>query len=264
MAFTCGQYETTEVWRWAVDQVNDPVNCEPEERQVDVYQVCETKKNSLSAPNVCLLHQAAMKASGYSADSSLNRGELIPVGTLRHPGMLRAFQLVYPTLCVGSAACDYLWLWDVRTRELVQTIDIAENHDHMFRMNYVDVNETHAFVATDFVSVYSRATGQCVFQLSSMPELVSLFRLRWQKSSLPAGLFVDENLQAFFQIELPPYRGLGTDTSSYDEPSRSVAAVHISPNGQDFVATGYDGHIFHVRNFDNSAKDGHDHHGKFN
>ncbi|KAF8608304.1 hypothetical protein BDV93DRAFT_519345 [Ceratobasidium sp. AG-I] len=236
VVFTCDQYETMEVWRWAVDQVDDPVHCEPETGQMAVYE-------------------AAMKANGYSAGSSPNRGELIPVGMLYHPRFFRALRLVYPTLCVGSAGCDYLWLWDIRTLELVQTIELAEKHDHMFRMNYVDVNETHAFVATDLVSVYSRATGQCVFRLSSIPELVSLFRLRWQTPSLPPGVFLDEDSQAFVQMQLPPYRGLGTDTSNYDEPGGSVAAVHVSPSGQDFVAIGYDGHLFHVRNFDTSARD---------
>lgn len=174
---------------------------------------------------------------------------------LRHPGFFRALRLVYPTLCVGSAGCDYLWLWDIRTRELVQTIELAETHGHMFSMHYVDVNETHAFVATDFVSVYSRATGQCVFQLSTIPELVSLFRLRWQSPSLPADMLLHEKTQPFVDMQLPPYRGLGSDTSNHDEPGGSVVAVHVSPSGQDFVAIGYGGHLFHVRNFATPARD---------
>lgn len=227
---------------------------------MDMYQVCST-----SCPAYLLLmyigsYQTAMKASGYLISSSPNRGELIPVGMLRHPGKYRALRLAYPTLCVGSLDCQHLWLWDVRTRDLVQTIDLVETRRSS--MNYVDVNQTHAFVATDFVSVYSRATGRCVFQLSSMPQLASLFRLRWQAPSIAGGLFVDEDSEPFVWMDLPPYRLLGTSTFHDDQPEGSVVAVHVSPSGQDFVAAGYNGHLFHVRNFDTSTRAAHNHDGK--
>lgn len=36
----CHDYKSLEVWRWAVDQRDDPVECDPKPQQIHMYQVC--------------------------------------------------------------------------------------------------------------------------------------------------------------------------------------------------------------------------------
>ncbi|CAE6444050.1 unnamed protein product [Rhizoctonia solani] len=136
--------DSFEVWRWAEDQATSQTLRQPTREQSQKYE-------------------HAVLSAGI--DESPFRGELLPMSLLRQPGELRAYQLVYPTLCVGSHAGDQLWLWDVRTGRLFQTIHIEPSPYQQFSMRYVDINESHVFVATHTVSVYSRTTSECVFHL---------------------------------------------------------------------------------------------------
>lgn len=49
VVFTCRDFRSLEVWRWAIDQRKDPVECEPEPQQVEMYQVCVTDNFIYSA-----------------------------------------------------------------------------------------------------------------------------------------------------------------------------------------------------------------------
>ncbi|KAG8748991.1 hypothetical protein FRC12_013677 [Ceratobasidium sp. 428] len=219
VAFTCEASTELEVWRWAQDQAIDPAPAQPEPRQT-------------------VMHQDAMRARDLHIGSA-HRGELVPMGILHQPADLRATRLVYPTLCVGARAGDQLWLWDIRTRRLTQTITFEPSPFDAFGMLYVDVNETHAFVATHTVSVYSRASGQCVFQFrdSQLERLThcSSYPTLQQRSS---SLF----LEYAFENYREPYRS----NNIFTVPSDIAMAVHVSPTGDDFVAITFRGFIFHI------------------
>lgn len=179
-------------------------------------------------------HQDAMKSTGYRMDSNLSRGQLVPMGTLQHPAPLRALRLAYPTLCVGSNDGDLLWLWDIRTREIIQTIDLGRHTIH-----YLDVNETHAFVGTDSISIYSRLSGNCVFKLrtSTLEPIISHVLRPTTRIFLPNSTF--EN------YVLKPCR----DPSPIYSRSNSlqfVTVVQVSPSGDNFVALTTNGILVHV------------------
>ncbi|KAG8748440.1 hypothetical protein FRC12_013843 [Ceratobasidium sp. 428] len=222
LVFTCSDTTVLEVWRWAEDQRMHPVNCSPVLQQIHMYQ-------------------AAVTSREYPTASSPIRGELVPVGILRQPGSLQALRLAYPSLCVGSQDGTHLWLWNIRTRELTQTIDMPTSNSLMFGMRYVDVNETHVFVATDVVSVYSRGTSQCVFRLT--PEQLNRFC-----SSVHGPTQIDSS-GSFHQFALHPYSSILTEVHRVP-PDDRVTAVHVSPTGQDFVAITFCGYVLHVTSFD--------------
>ncbi|KAF8756416.1 hypothetical protein RHS01_04363 [Rhizoctonia solani] len=195
VVFTCGPEapDSLEVWRWAEDQDACPLNSTPTAQQQQLYR-------------------DALSRLGHDSD---RRGVLVPMGILKHSDETRASRLVYPTVCVGNRSGDCLSLWDVRTRKLTQTIDIEPSIYPRYRMSYVDVNETHVFVATHTVSVYSRATGQLVGPV-------------------------------FTTRDLPGYTDSGRPMISGHRPWDVIVAVHVSPDGNDFVAITSRGHIFHI------------------
>ena len=160
------------------------------------------------------------------------------MGVLRQPALLRASRLNYPTLCVGSRSGDCLWLWDIRTREIVQTIVLLPCPYDMFGMLYVDVNETHAFVATHTVSVYNRASGKCVFQ----------FQGSWLEVITSCAVPPTQSFQShtvFEDYEFPSYRNPDPINYGYS-PLDIVMAVHVSPSGNDFVAITFRGYLLRI------------------
>ncbi|KAG9090631.1 hypothetical protein FS749_000409 [Ceratobasidium sp. UAMH 11750] len=231
LVFTCADSSALEVWRWAEDQHKDPVDCSPDIGQVYSYQT-------------------AMLAYEYTQGSNPIRGELVPLGVLRQPGNLQALRLAYPTLCVGSRDGTHLWLWDIRRRELIQTIDMSTSAGSaVIGMRYVDVNETHVFVVVAAVgkaavSVYSRGTGQCVFRLT--PEQLNRF---CSSAHLPTR--IEDSGNSFFRLALHPHSP--TPTLVYPAPPEDqVMAVHVSPTGRDFVAATFCGYVLHVTGFDST------------
>lgn len=176
------------------------------------------------------------------------RGELVPMGMLKHQARLRASRLVYPTLCVGSEAGDHIWLWDIRTRQLTQTIDLKPCEYQRFSMLYVDVNEAHVFVATHTVSVYSRASGQCVFQLPELHLKVASECTDLPVFNGPNGFFEESRISGYHN----PSRN-ATSLRPYD----IIRAVHVSPTGEDFVAATYRGYVLHVSGFDSVFSNNH-------
>ncbi|KAG9119658.1 hypothetical protein FRC07_005234 [Ceratobasidium sp. 392] len=168
VVFTCEDPTQLEVWRWAQDQATDPAPMQPELHQISMYQ-------------------DAMRAASFDTALGPHRGELVPTGILR------------------SRAGDRLWLWDIRARRLVQTINLEPSPFDAFGMLYVDVNETHAFVAT-----------------------------HTQRSS---SVFLEYAFESYRE----PYRS----NNIFTVPSDIVMAVHVSPTGDDFVAITFRGFIFH-------------------
>ncbi|CAE6474397.1 unnamed protein product [Rhizoctonia solani] len=219
VVFTCGAEapDSLEVWRWAEDQDAYPLESAPTGQQQQLYE-------------------NAMIKRGH--DSHL-RGVLIPMGVLKHSDETRASRFVYPTVCVGNRLGDRLSLWDVRTRKLTQTIDIEPSVYIRYRMSYIDVNESHVFVATHTVSVYSRATGQRVFYLDESHLAQITTHVSAPTPTLSKGL-------AFTSRELPGYTISGRPMITAHRPWDVIVAVHVSPDGNDFVTITSRGHIFHM------------------
>ncbi|KAH7334856.1 hypothetical protein B0J17DRAFT_671830 [Rhizoctonia solani] len=226
VVFTCGPEasDSLEVWRWAEDQDVYPLDCSPTEQQHQLYE------NAMSNPDY----------------DSPRRGMLVPMGILKHPDDARASRLVYPTMCVGNRLGDRLFLWDIRTRKLTQTIEIEPSPYLRFRMNYVDVNETHVFVATHTVSVYSRATRQRVFHLDES-------HLAQITTYISAPTPIPSQGSVFPRRELSGYTTTDRPMISGHRPWDVIMAVHVSPDGNSFVAITSQGHIFHMSGLKSGA-----------
>jgi hypothetical protein len=120
-----------EVWRLAIDFSTEgevAAHAPPDDEQMDV-----------SAHAAEVYHHYAP------------RGHFRPWALLTYPEFTEIYRLAYPTLiCAGD---EHVFLHDVRTGSLVQTINIQ-------MARHVDVNERHAFVCeTDMVHVFSRESG---------------------------------------------------------------------------------------------------------
>lgn len=169
------------------------------------------------------------------------------MGILKQPDQLRVLRLAFPTLCVGSHNGDRLWLWDIRSRELTQAINIEPSPYDAFNMLYVDVNETHVFVATHTVSVYSRASGNRVFQFQD-----PLFELLGTCLALPVRIRQPESV--FQNYELQPYHAPTQFNHPFTTPFDIVMAVHVSPTGDDFVAITFRGLLIYVSGLRNAVE----------
>lgn len=180
-----------------------------------------------------------MNSMDYQIGAEAHRGELVPMGILKHPTELRALRLAYPTLCVGGSDGECLWLWDIRTRELTQTINIDRSSYTTFNMLYVDVNETHVFVAARTISVYSRASGNCVLRLTD-PQ----FRLLGSYVKAPVRVRRPDSV--FETYELQPYHTPTRLNHSSATPFDIAMAIHVSPTGDDFVSITFRGLLIHV------------------
>ncbi|CAE6468236.1 unnamed protein product [Rhizoctonia solani] len=206
--------DSFEVWRWAEDQVTSQILRQPTYAQSQKYERA--------------VLTAGIRKPPY-------RGELLPMGVLKQPDELRAYRLVYPTLCAGSHAGDQLWLWDVRTRQLIQTIHIEPSPYQEFSMICVDINESYVFVATHTVSIYSRETGECVFQLKE----IELRRLAGYVTP-PIPIYGSDNV--FQEQALPGYHDPDINvTPPY--LLDIVMAVHASPMGDSCVAVTHWGYV---------------------
>ncbi|CAE6488569.1 unnamed protein product [Rhizoctonia solani] len=210
--------EELSIWRWADDQRQDPIVCEPSAGQIDIYQ--------------------AREIAGFQTDVP-SRGELVPVGIIQSPeSAIHAFRLVYPVLCVGTL--EMISIWEVRSRSCIQTI--ATHPSILFgrQLFAVDVNDTHVFVARGQVQVYSRITGQLIFELrADFLELsnscVALPSLRRQ-----SGDFEEYALAEFLQPATP----LAHPHPNAQLYSDSATGVYSSPTGDNFVATTANGIIY--------------------
>lgn len=176
-----------------------------------------------------------MESMEHKMGTSPYRGELVPMGTLESPDPLSTLRFTYPTLCVESR--HNLWLWDIRTREMIQTFDLEPSIYYVFKIS-VDVNDTHVFVTIDNILVYSRASGECVFRLPHS----------WFGLLAPCVVDPTPVLDAgtiFQEHELQHYKDPGPRDRVYPGPE-PVTAVRVSPSGDNFVATTERGLVFHI------------------
>ncbi|KAG5637600.1 hypothetical protein H0H81_003991 [Sphagnurus paluster] len=122
------------------------------------------------------------------ATASTKRGHFRPWASLHPPQITRAFRFSYPIL--GAAAWDAVYLWDVRTGVLVQTIetiqlgpaDDEDDHNLVFLgdINYIEVSEKYVFLCgIHSLRVFSRETGKSVldFSASRIPIAASHFSI---------------------------------------------------------------------------------------
>ena len=112
----------------------------------------------------------------------MNRGHFQPWAHLQPPHPTRAFRFSYPIL--GVAAENSVFLWDVRTGALVQTINGTqlspwnetgntptpggENGGPRFlgNIHYIELGPHHVFLCgIHALRVFSRETGRCVLDV---------------------------------------------------------------------------------------------------
>lgn len=106
------------------------------------------------------------------------RGHFRSWAKLSFPEITLAFRFAYPTLLCANN--KHAFLHDVRTGELVQTIDLNIEEwlqdEGVGGICYVDVNERHAFVCgVRALHVFSRDGGAEVLRISSdvsIPQVV--------------------------------------------------------------------------------------------
>ncbi|CAE7118101.1 unnamed protein product [Rhizoctonia solani] len=201
------------IWRWAVDQQQDHIT----------YTSTQ--------------HQTADKPTDPT------RGQLVSIGKFSHPNNL--FRFVYPTLCAAGPDCQSIQLWDIPSCSLIQTIATGLRRESMVLPT--DLTDTHVFAALDNVFVYSRQTGQLVFQLDRTYLEKTHYNMKppvltdWQRSSN----------SWFEKYALSEYRGGSWKMEDDGRDSVSLgleemSGVHVSPSGRDFIATTRSGRIIRV------------------
>jgi hypothetical protein len=93
------------------------------------------------------------------------RGQFRPWALLRLDEFVSKYRVAYPTLVCASM--DHIFLYDVRTGSLVQTINIC-----LQSIGSVDLNERHAFVCeTNVVHVFLRESGIEVLRIPARAAL---------------------------------------------------------------------------------------------
>ncbi|KAH9974812.1 hypothetical protein BGW80DRAFT_158313 [Lactifluus volemus] len=197
-----------EVWRLASDMTETDgtaISAPPDEEQLKVSAF------------------AAARCSQYAP-----RGHFRAWAKLSFPELTHAFRLAYPTLVCANR--KHVFLHDVRTGSLVQTIDINASNP---RIRYVDVNERHVFVCESrAVHVYSRASGTEVLQI---PYDVAVRRVE------SAGTISGDS----FVTPLPLSPDLVLDSNP-----QYFTAAHVSRDGRDLVALSLNVRVFLVRDFE--------------
>ena len=147
-----------------------------------------------SSPSTLNSEYDALKTTFDRDTVTTNRGHFQPWAHLRQPEATRAFRFSYPTL--GVAALNTVYLWDVRTGALAQTIDNTQfiwNEDEdtdagaepiLGNINYIEVSPQYVFLCGIYaLRVFSRQTGRCVLDWPSSQDLYGQW---WYGLSLEA------------------------------------------------------------------------------
>lgn len=113
-----------------------------------------------------------------------SHGAFYPWALLHMPEFTRAFRFVYPILVTASV--KRLYLWDVRTGQLIQTIQTTQEGvtgiDMVGNLNYVDLCEKYVVVcSTRALRMFSRATGKLVMVIMASSNTYG----GWECSLLP-------------------------------------------------------------------------------
>ncbi|KAF9455949.1 hypothetical protein BDZ94DRAFT_1230369 [Collybia nuda] len=139
-------------------------------RRTDDYDLSQAEQRVPSSlPSSRQVQASDVSAALFPGPST--RGHFRPWGLLYPPQPTRAFRFVYPIL--GAAAWDHVFLWDVRTGALVQTIENTQcgsdgNLQFLGDINYIEVGQKHVFLCgVHGLRGFSRETGRCILDRSS-------------------------------------------------------------------------------------------------
>ncbi|KAG6830415.1 hypothetical protein H0H87_008198 [Tephrocybe sp. NHM501043] len=237
-----------EVWRH-VDDWNDEEAARiipesmPTPRQLRVYATAKEK------------YEAAGQQS--------TRGHFRPWAILRPPKTTRAFRFSYPTL--GAAGWDSIYLWDVRTGTLVQTIEQTQlgmhdgSHedpvtalDFLGDINYIEVSEKYVLLCgIHFLRVFSRATGRFALDVSSSRHPLAA----WHLSLSPHR----PTTEAWGGASLVPQEVVCRRVFVPEQPEVTIdefVAVHISSCGRHLAALMMSSRLIILHDFERAMRPG--------
>ncbi|KAF8060699.1 hypothetical protein FPV67DRAFT_1511167 [Lyophyllum atratum] len=229
-----------EVWR-RVDDFNDD-------------EAASVVPESLPGPRQRRV--SANAAEKYSS-AATTRGHFRPWAVLRPPQTTRAFRFSYPIL--GAAAWDAVFLWDVRTGALVQTIEQTQRGsngevgegilEYLGDINYIEVSERYVLLCgVRFLRAFSRETGKSVLDISAVRNPLASWNYS-VSANRPHGGVRGARLIAqevdFRRIPL-------VDSNIVDE----FVAVHISPCGSHLAALMCSSRLIIIPYFERAFKPG--------
>lgn len=218
-----------EVWRRESDHISSPL---------PAY-----------APSV---QQLAAKADAFAPpdpEGPVNapdgtHGVFTPFCDLLTPRPTQATRFVYPTLALVTGDGRNVYLYDVPTATLIQTINIYPADSTVTdKVRYIEISARHVFICTAIgLRIISRGTGKgvCTINPAKMP-LPDSVSFSLSSSSKPsAGVFHSKRI-------------LGNKMALLAE-STSFCAVHVSPCGKHFVAVTVTGYVLFVPNFEEAIR----------
>lgn len=121
-------------------------------------------------------HRISSRAAELHGFPLTSRGHFKPWAVLKPPAITRAFRFVFPALIAAAESC--LFVWDIPTGELIQTIrdtqllpDGLGSSAPLGELHYVEISartDGHAFICgSNSLRVFSRTSGRCVLDLPS-------------------------------------------------------------------------------------------------
>ncbi len=206
-----------------------------------------------------------------------SRGCMVPFGLLRNPVRTRASRFVYPLLLVASEYDRRVVIWHVPSLQILEEFSIEEGNaqaeaedPHLVDViNYVELSATHVFISlSNKLVVFER--GQISPELnipqgrtrgrptSRKPPKAGRKVFEFTRESLwnDTRLLLSRANVTFKHSTTPvtvPYQQI-TDTSGTfpiaqgTENGVVFTAVHVSPDGDNFIAVSAEGLILYVEN----------------
>lgn len=206
---------------------------------------------------------AQIRAARDSTTGPPSRGIYYHFMVITNPSPHLTFRLVYPRLAVSSLSTNTVYIWDLPTATIIQTLplDISNDDSSLFdewqhRPHMVEINTDHVFLCgSKRLRVYSLSSGDIVFELqSSIPS-----------HKTPHSLSIASITQLYKMGDpiVPPMARQGQYSlpprieswclmpgNIYLKPSLvGPAHVRISPSGKDLVVATLLGWIFYIPDF---------------
>ncbi|KZO90650.1 hypothetical protein CALVIDRAFT_542513 [Calocera viscosa TUFC12733] len=246
--------------------------------EIDLWQRSTDPPHPLSRPS-----QLQSMLHANEGGQPQERGKMVPVAILNHAGQTRAFRLVYPTLLVASQEAGTAYVWDIPTLTC-EEINVGPGWTPWGQqwIYYVEVSQTHVFVCSDNqVKVFDRADGSCILEFPptnsilnspARQQMISYSLDRNPSASLPTPDAIGRNisekpLYAMTACELIRPTRTRKEAQDADLETEDVdwhpdleafahagglfafSAVHVSPNGKDFIAVHTKECLYYVRDF---------------
>ncbi|KAI5117611.1 hypothetical protein M0805_001211 [Coniferiporia weirii] len=195
------------------------------------------------------------------------RGSFAPWALFIPPYNPRAYRFVYPTLLVGSEEGEELYLFDVPSASLVQTIPIpreslppaAFTPEGTVCILYVELGPRHVFVCTMHgVLILPRdwshepgARNVCfdfptVDPNLRVPQLICHYAARIIRTNGPPS----NPCMREYMVTAPRVSEQSTALVRLGDNRQQFSAVHVSSSGRDFVAITWLGIAYFVRDFE--------------